>query len=81
MSVRLNLVASNVSQIFIKSGEICLKIVLKFSNFNFKLLALVTIPSGRQEGAVARPVLSTVRSGGAPGREGAGTSTTRTGAE
>ena len=43
--------------------------------------AFVTIASGRQEGALAWPEVSTVRSGGGPGRAGAGTSTARIRAE
>ena len=55
--------------------------VRKLFIFILRLRAFVTMPRGRQEGALASPEVSTIRLGGAPGRAGAGTSTARTGAE
>ena len=52
--------------------------VRKLSIFIFKLLALVITPSGKQEGAVALPEVSTIRP---QGSMGSGTRTARTGAE
>ena len=78
-------VASKVSQIFKKSGPICLIMVRSPSIFIFKLRALVIIVRGRHEGASACPVASTVRLRGAPagaqGGAGAGTRTALTGAD